>query len=105
VNFSVKSREIDNATVRVAVFGDLDAGTDPMLQQVICDALAGGAVKGIIVDLDAAAVVDDAGIRAIENAHQVADRADVPLLVVNARSNKTRSTLDDIGILTATSKA
>lgn len=104
MGFSVESREIDKAIVRIVVFGDLDATTDHALQQAIRDALATGGLRGIIVDLDGVAAVDDAGIRAIETGHRVADRADVPFLVVNAHSDRTRSILDNVGILTATSR-
>jgi anti-anti-sigma factor len=104
VSFSVESRQIDKAIVRICVFGGLDAAAEHKLRQAIHDALAVHGLKGIIVDLDGVAVVDDAGIRAIEHSHRVADRADVPLLVVNAHNSRTRSILDSVGILTATSR-
>jgi len=104
VSFSVESREIDKAIVRIAVSGDLDAATDYQLLRAIRDALGTYGIRGIIVDLDGVEVVDDAGIRAIEKGHRIADRADVPFLVVNAHSNRTRSILDNVGVLTATSR-
>ena len=104
MSFSVESREIDKAIVRIAVSGDLDATTDHQLQQAIREALSADGIRGIIVDLDGVAVVDDAGIRAIEKGHRMADRADVPFLVVNAHCKRTRSILDTVGVLTAMSR-
>lgn len=105
MGFSVERRALDKAIVRLVVSGDLDATAGPVLRQAIHDALATDGLKGIVIDLDGTAVVDEAGIRAIERGHRAADRADVPLLVLNARSDRTRSILDTCGILATASRS
>jgi anti-anti-sigma factor len=101
MSFSAEGDGLGNATVRIAVFGRLDAATDHALHEAIHDVLAVHSVTGIVVDLGGVAFVDDAGMSAIESSLRTAGRAEIPLLVVNAGSDATRSVLDGVGTMAA----
>jgi len=105
MSFSVKQRTMSHNVVRLAVFGDLDTAGGELLTEAIAEVMSAGPPAGLILDLDAVALLDARGIYAIERAHRLAANAGVAFVVVNTHNLIARWLLEDSGVLTAISRS
>lgn len=77
----VQSRRVGSAAV-VAVAGEVDMFTAPRLHAAVSRALADPEVEVTVIDLTDVEFLDQAGLTALVEAHQAAQRRDEPLRVV-----------------------
>ena len=79
------SLDVSTAETRIGVSGDIDMAVANLLQQVLTEHLANGAVR-VVVDLGDVSFLDSSGIRALLIAHQFANEHQRSLRVENPPS-------------------
>jgi anti-sigma B factor antagonist len=79
VRFSVASAD---AVVRVTAVGEVDSSSAPLLRTELENALDGGDLRELVVDLDGVTFLDSAGLSVLAGAHRRAAGRDVRLRVL-----------------------
>jgi anti-anti-sigma factor len=80
----VRVVELDDGTLEVTLYGDIDFGNSPAVRETIRDAVERTTPSAIRVDLGAVTFLDSSGIAVLVVAHRLAGGANAAYRVVNA---------------------
>lgn len=96
LDFSVDLAESDGGVV-VAVQGELDALTGPMLRARLEDALDGRRAPSVVIDLEALSFIDSSGLSVLVQAHRWLESRQATLTLTHP-SPQTRKVLEITGL-------
>ena len=90
MTLSIETGTTENGIVTVELAGEVDYATAPQIRETITNALEGGGVAAIRVDVAKVTVLDSTGIGTIVVAYRIAREMGVELAVVNPNRFITR---------------
>jgi anti-sigma B factor antagonist len=96
--WSIQRHHESGRALRLAVAGDLDLSTSKQLETELRDAIAGGHVARLLVDLDQVDFLDSTGINVLVAGHKLATEHGITCIVTNPHG-MVRRALDVVGVL------
>jgi anti-sigma B factor antagonist len=96
--WSIQRHLESGRALRLAIAGDLDLSTSMHLEAELRDAVAGGRVAHLLVDLSEVDFLDSTGINVLVAGHRLATEHGIAYLVTNPHG-MVRRALDVVGVL------
>ncbi len=94
----VSSRHPTTGVTEIAVRGELDMATAPLLRQAVVDALACDGVRSLVVDLTETGFCDSSGIAVLDLGYDTAERKGVRFRITGVQP-PVRRVLQIVGVL------
>lgn len=94
---SIEPHTVNDGVLRLAVAGEVDLSTCDVLGDTIRDAVTGGHLAELVVDLNEVTFLDSAGLAALVDGHNLAAELGVAYVVTPA-SSLVHDVLDMTGV-------